>query len=238
MSTLLLNGCSYAHWWSHEWFTTGNISRLANSLGYDEVVNLATPGSSNSRIFRTTLEYLTSNPDVEFVVIALTFYSRFEAPWAETRPIEGRWVSYSSNGIKNESGFESPLYDHPHIKRYIADRFRYDLGIEYIDKLLADLIFFTGWLDSQGYKYCVFNTCEHLYSDPHGFFDAKKIRWLAENPRVIDIKEFISNKWMHEHGAICPETEKQLEPLFRHYGNDGYTMLNDFLHEYITEHCL
>lgn len=238
MSKLLLNGCSYAHRWAHEWYTTGNISALAQRLGYDETVSLAVSGSSNARIFRTTLEYLTLNPDVDFVVIALTFYNRFEAPWASPRPIEGRWVSYSHNGVTNRESDEHLVYERPEIKRYIDDRYRYDLGVEYIDALLADLIFFTGWLDAQGYKYCIINPCERLYADDKGMFDTAKMRWIRENPKIVDIENFIANKWMHEQGAVCPEDETNLDPMYRHYGNDGFTMLNEFMYNYITKNCL
>jgi hypothetical protein len=82
LSKLLLNGCSYAHCWH-------NINELSNRLGYTESINIGLPGSSNGRIFRSTLEYLTAHDDVGFVVIMLTFWSRFEAPWGkESIPLE------------------------------------------------------------------------------------------------------------------------------------------------------
>lgn len=235
----MLNGCSYAHCWH-------NIHELSNRLGYTETVNIGLPGSSNGRIFRSTLEYLTVNDDVDFVVIMLTFWSRFEAPWAnESAPYDGKWVSYASNGITNQidktrvnkSDVELKLLD-----QYITDRFKYDLGFEYFDKLLTELITFTGWLDSINKPYVVFNPCEHLISYTANNYDTKKLQWLRNNPRVIDIENWLSNQWMYDNGAVISDEERAkfqtagipVDPRWAHYGLDGYAKLNDFLYNYIT----
>ena len=79
MSTLFLNGCSYAHAWK-------NADELSTRLGYDTTVNMGLPGSSNRRIFRTTMEYLTKNT-VDFAVIMLSFFERYESPWGKERQL-------------------------------------------------------------------------------------------------------------------------------------------------------
>lgn len=240
MSKLLLNGCSYAHCWH-------NVDGLATRLGFDDTVNIGLPGSSNGRIFRSTLEYLTNNNDVGFVVIMLTFWSRFEAPWgSENIPLEGKWVSYASNGITNQ--IDSSRLDKSEVElklldNYITDRFKYDLGFEYFDKLATEIITFAGWLDSIGIPYVMFNPCEHLWSYSNGYYNTDKLKWLRNNPRIIDIENFLANQWMHDNGADISQEERAkfqkarvaVDPRWAHYGVDGYAKLNDFLYNRIVD---
>ena len=236
---LLLNGCSYAHCWH-------NINDLSSRLGYANAVNIGLPGSSNGRIFRSTLEYLTANNDVGFVVIMLTFWSRFEAPWGkENIPLEGRWVSYASNGITNQidnSRIDKPEVEIQMLDRYITDRFKFDLGFEYFDKLLTEIITFAGWLDSINMPYIMFNPCEHLFSYCKTYYSTEKLKWLQKNPRIIDVENFLSNQWMYDNGAVITAEEQAkfqkanipVDPRWAHYGVDGYAKLNDFLYNSIV----
>lgn len=239
MSKLLLNGCSYAHCWH-------NVSDLSKQLGYTDTINIGLPGSSNSRIFRSTLEYLTANDDVDFVVIMLTFWSRFEAPWGKDAiPIEGKWVSYASNGITNQidhSRVDKSNVELKMLDQYITDRFKFDLGFEYFDKLATELITFAGWLDSIDMPYVIFNPCEHLWSYSNSYYNTDKLKWLKNNPQVIDIENWLANQWMYDNGAVISEEERikfqtagvPIDTRWAHYGLDGYAKLNDFLYNYIT----
>lgn len=231
MKKLLVNGCSYARRWS-------TYQDLAKQLGYQESVNIALGGGSNDRTFRTTYEYLTQNSDVDFVILKLTFFDRVEAPWGQANlPYENRWVSYAANGITNQlvkqmnkSAAEEKLID-----RYIADRFRVEFDIDYLEKLMLNLTTFAGWLDSIGINYCIFNTCDI------GLKEYTKIpHWIKRNPRIIDLNEFMSNQYIFDNnGGTIPEGETHLDPRHVHYyDRDNGLVLNNFLYEYITKNCL
>lgn len=82
---LLVNGCSFTYGDeleghdqtppTHFPLTFGNL--LADKLNTD-CVNLAIRGSSNARIFRTTMQYLMENPPPEYMVLLWSSWSRLE----------------------------------------------------------------------------------------------------------------------------------------------------------------
>ena len=243
MKHLLVNGCSYAVWWK-------NSEQLAHRLGAEKHCNLGINASSNDRIFRSTMNYVMANPDVDFVIIMLSFMIRLEAPWShEYLPYEGRWVSYNVNGIigetKNDRMPHCKNYDQ--IQKYIQDRFVIDMsfrGSEYTEKILLNLIALTGWLESRSIKYCVFNTAEdhvqHMIKTEQ--INQNILNEIRKNKKIIDIDNFMSNQYMIDQGAQVNTAEllnnSDMRPLWTHFGPDGYEKLNEFLYNYITEHCL
>lgn len=243
MKHLLINGCSYGHTWK-------NYDQLADKLGAELTTNISCNGSSNERIFRTTFEYVLANPTVDFVIIMLTFYNRFEAPWAVKKgAVEGSWISYSHNGILSDHELTTEYQQAEHkLRKYIETRAVYDTDMIYIEKLIIGLIMLTSWLDSRSIKYCVVNMGENLikHAVDTNRFDTRKISLLRENKRIIDIENFLANEWMYNQGAVIRESEIAMfaamgataDPKWVHYDLDGYTMLNNFLYNYINENCL
>ena len=248
MKQLLINGCSYAVWWK-------NYHQLSDRLGFESCVNLGMNGSSNDRIFRTTVDYIIKNPQVEFVVLMTTFINRFEAPWARHKDgYEGFWVSYSPQGLTGPNLEKLLMLDDAELRKinkFIEDRYVLDLtrhGYAYNDKFFTNLIQLTGWLQSQNIKYCIFNACEDLieHSVKLGIVNLNNVEYLTRDPRIIDIRTFMSNQYMYEQGAVIRDEERQafdrinipVDPRWVHYGEDGYTKLNDFLYNYITDKCL
>jgi len=226
MSTLLINGCSYTVNWNQ------TCREFGKKLNFENTVNLSLSGSSNDRIFRSTLEYIFKNK-VDFVILALTFWDRQEAPWAE----EGTWTDYSSNGIVRPSEVASPdIYD-----SYIQDRFRYDIDNNYIDKLLNNTITFSGWLDSQNIKYLIFSSPGGYYSEPGFLFNhykntIEKLAYVRKNPRLIDGGDWSSNRYMADNGGVGEE--RDLEPNIKHYNADSFNILNRFIIDYVKKHNL
>ena len=221
MNELLINGCSYTVNWSPL------SGELGTQLGFTTTTNLSLAGSSNDRIFRTTLDYLLTHK-VDYVILALTFWDRQEAPWAKL----GIWTDYSHNGLMRASEVRSPeLYD-----AYIQDRYRYDIDINYVGKLLDSLITFTGWLDSQAIKYLVFTSSGNYFHYPVGTIVQTRLDYLKTNPRIIDIECWNSNQYMHNHGGIG--LEQDWPPDGRHYTSESFSSLNKFIINYINENNL
>lgn len=219
MSKLLVNGCSYTKNWS------STLPEFGTKLGFDETVNIGKSGSSNHRIFRSTLNYILNNP-VDFIILSLTFWDRQEAPWG----IDGDnlWIDYSINGVMLES--DQLAYPRDSYSSYIKSRYKHDIGPAYIDKFISDIIVFSGFLDHLGIRYLIFSAPgEHLKFDPI------KISYLDKNPRIIDLSNWSSNQYMYENGGQSQETGN---PSYLHYDIKSYKLLNNFLYDYIIKHQL
>ena len=237
MKTLLLNGCSYADAYR-------NIGDLASRLGLKSSVNLGRPGGSNSRSFRTTLEYLSKNQDTGFVVLMLTFWGRFEAPWCEHLPVEGKWISYSPHGLSplrsNLRPTQSLSHDVSDINSYIKHRVSTGGWLsDYLDRTVIDVIMFSGWLDSMKIPYCIFHTTGLNYDIDYQReeFDKEKYQWIKNNPRIIDL-DWSSNQFMHDCGGRGYKEDQELDPRTRHYHINEHNILTDFLYNYIIDNNL
>ena len=75
MKTLYVNGCSHT---AGSECSTNYGEIVAEKLGYS-VVNQATPGGGNHKIYRSSMEYLCNeNNKVDLVIIGWTTHERFE----------------------------------------------------------------------------------------------------------------------------------------------------------------
>ena len=225
MNELVINGCSYTVNWSPL------DLELGNRLKASKTTNLSLPGSSNSRIFRSTLEYILKNR-VDFVILAVTFWDRQEAPWNNSNTI---WTDYSPNGPMRPAEIkQDDLYNN-----YIQDRYRYDLDYNYIDKLLNDIIIFSGWLESQNIRYLIFSSAENPLGEPKFLFEyykriQEKIQYIRKNVNIIDFENWNSNQYMYDNGGISNDTNAP--PNSKHYDAKSFAILNDFLYNYIKQH--
>ena len=75
MKTLYVNGCSHT---AGSECNTNYANIIGQKLNY-KVINKATPGGGNHKIYRETMEYLCNdNHPVDFVIIGWTTHERFE----------------------------------------------------------------------------------------------------------------------------------------------------------------
>jgi len=77
--SLVANGCSFTEGYQLSDNTMAWPGRLGKMLNMD-VCNLAVGGSSNDRIFRTSIQHLYLNQDIDFLVIGWTGLARSEIP--------------------------------------------------------------------------------------------------------------------------------------------------------------
>jgi hypothetical protein len=235
MSSLLINGCSYAYTWG-----STLPAELGDKLGFDETVNLGHRGGSNNRTFRTTVEYILENDSVEFVILMLTFWGRDEGAWVIPTPIEGPWISHGTSLHPCDIGVNNRIMDVPldWVTKYLELKTLIGFNKTHCcDVLITDLLCLIGWLKSKNIKYCIFGACDMDYSQDS--LSPIKKRELLTDPRVINIFEWSSNKLLYENGIECIAQDKKLSnPFIRHYNSDGYHILNDFLYNYITDNKL
>lgn len=90
---LLTNGCSFTEGYDLPSLTDSWPFVVGNSLNL-EIKNLAVGGASNDRIYRTTIEYLNTNPVPDIVVIGWTGFCR-----SELTSSQGVYLRISNNCI-------------------------------------------------------------------------------------------------------------------------------------------
>jgi hypothetical protein len=215
---LLLNGCSFLD----NYHYTQQFEQL---MGVS-AVNLARAGSSNRRIIRTTINHIESNP-VDFVVLGLTFYDRQEGPFL-TIPrdtTEGPWVSYNNQGFQatfvSVSDFDSTV-EHKITEDYVKSRYRYDIGLAYLDQLYLDLKMLAGYLQTRGIRYCIFNTCDRHH------------RPVDLGPGFVPFS-FIGNEYLEQNGSRPFEQDLDLPANARHHYGEDVIILTRYLIDRINE---
>ena len=213
---ILINGCSFMDSYHYQ-------NQFGQLLG-GSAVNIARAGSSNRRIIRTTLEYIKQNP-VDFVVLGLTFYDRQEGPFL-TIPrdrVEGRWVSYNNQGFQatfiTASDFDSTV-EHKITEDYVKSRYRYDIGVAYLEQLYLDLRLLAGYLNNQGIGFLVFNTCDRHHQE------------VDLGPGFVPFT-FIGNEYLEQNGSVCMEQDKDLPANARHHYGEDVIILVRYLVDYV-----
>jgi hypothetical protein len=221
VSTLLINGCSYAVRWKAD----AVYNQLGPDLGYTNVINLSISGSSNDSIFRRTINHIITHK-VDMVILALTFYKRQEAPWTTDR----KWTDYSSLGIMRPD----EVRDADQYHQYIKDRYKYDLGWQHVEKMLDDVIMFSGWLESKQIKYLIFSSPIAFNLHSYNLDSIKyKLDYIRLNPNILDLENFSANQYMYEQGGKWDIQDNQFDPNIRHYLPDSYLILNKFIVDYL-----
>ena len=228
---MLLNGCSYGH----RYFEVG---KLGGDLGFNDTINLSRPGTGNQRIFRTTFDYVRQH-QVDFVIVMLSFWGRFEATWGNHIPTEGTWVSYNHNGpslYQDRKLVSNANYIDQFIKLKMETG---DWGPEYINETLRNTRMLTSWLKDMGKPYLIMHSVG-LKND--SCFQQHTVDWtlvdeLRCDPGVIDLVDWSSNLFMYQTGGTPDPAEEHynLPPSFRHFDEKAHEPLTEFLKQYIID---
>jgi len=211
---LLINGCSYAVCWKGE--------RLASDLGLD-LVNISQNGASNSAIFRTTIDYLTTYDDIDTVILMLTFWDR------EEMRIGDNYYNYSPNGFMSPPEELTKDYN-----EYIMNRYRYDFDNEQcIVNLLGRVLTTSAWLKSKNIKHVIF-------SAPGGYIlpGEQRQNILKLEKACQDVSEIIdvrwsSNQYLGDNGKMGVETE--LPSHIRHYNSVECGPMEDKIKQWLAK---
>lgn len=232
--TFVLNGCSF----SANYY---EARHLATSLGYTNFVSLARGGRSNRQIIRTTLEYIESNP-VEFVLLGLSMWDRYESDFITAVPDTDNWVNYRRQGVHDGSvGPDTEFHsgtDFQDVDVYIRNKYTYEHSLKSMDQLMCDLVMFTAYLESKSINYCIYNTCETNYSKYFETVNSFYLPIIQKNKRIVPLDTFISNLFLYEQGSTWADAENIWPNHSKHYDGECYRHLNNYLLYYIKENNL
>jgi hypothetical protein len=223
---LLLNGCSYGAAWGT------SLPVLAKKLNIENYFNLSLPGSSNDRIFTSTIEYILTRP-VDFAIISTTFWNRQSAPWnPKIESYNRHWVSYSPVGIKN---LRYANLNDQYIK-YIEDRYKFDVNHKYMDMFFHDVICLSGFLTSRNIRHVIYSAPgdEFLMSSSlKNHISEPKLKCIQENKSLINLDTWSSNLFLHEAGSTS--TDVGVSPSCKHYQGNENLPLVEYLYNYIQQ---
>ena len=177
-------------------------------------VNLSKAGGSFNRSIRTTMEWIAVNGKPSYVFIPISSCARFElSRIAVDSPIEGAYVTGR---------------EHYDILARISDSCYMTW-----DYMFMNIIMFSSWLEQQDIPYLMWDQCNNFDRIHIREFKAvKKLRWVEENSRVIDLFGFCGNLYMHENGAALLDSKN---PTINHYEDKDYSILKAYLDAYIKE---
>ena len=220
MSTLLINGDSY--------LLHGMSDKFAAQVNCSSVTNLAQGGNCNRAIIRTTVEYLESHP-ANFVLIGLTFWSRFELASEKQQ-----WVNYSASGvIHNNIGYN--IAKLKIINKYIQNKFIHDYqDYMYAEQTILDVLMLCGYLKNKSIAFCIYNSCQIGYD----YISALSKNSLNKIANIVPLDKFVANLYLHQQGANSFDSDKNLSPDIRHYKHSDYHHLEKYLYDYCIDHNL
>jgi len=195
---------------------------LAKDLNLN-LINLSKTGASNSRIFRTTIDYILENDDIDTVILMLTFWDREEIR------VDNDYFDYNPNGFRHNSDKLTEDYE-----KYIMNRYRYDFDNEQcVINLLGRVLTTSAWLKSKNIKHVIF-------SAPGGYIlpgeKRKDILKLEEAcwsvSEIIDVR-WSANQYLGELGADGPNND--LPYNARHYYPTEFKPLDDKVKQWLAE---
>lgn len=207
--TVLINGCSYAFGWNPDkWFEGYNI------------VNLASNGGSNRRAMRTTIEWILTNGNPDYVIIPITFLDRTET-FFDSNVSDARYIDINS-------GFYA---QHP--MGHVTEQFiAHEHTSARFDRFLTDLIMFTAFLQQRNIPYIMFNMCiRNMPSLLDHDLIRIKANYLSKDSGIIDLN-FVGNKYLGDNGATPAASDINFDAEVRHHNVNDYHILEKYLNDY------
>ena len=226
MKTLLLNGCSFGHFWNL-------TDQFISSLGCEEAVNISKVVTSFQRTCRSTVEWIAQNGTPEFVLIPITFCHRWELAISRNQdPIDGSWFPLQRKEfIDRHKGDLRPDVNVDKLKNMLDLYYGSIPTIDtYWDKMFTEIIMLSSFLESKGIKHLFFDMCNE-FDKKHinGHKGFSKIKLIESNKNIIDLFNFCGNRYMWNSMANndnvnfnthhAPEQLKHLENYLLTYIN-------------------
>jgi hypothetical protein len=218
--------------------------RYSDVLGANfkcETMNSAIAGSSNPRIFRTSLRdliRLKSQHDQLMAVVSLTFPLRTElwdAGLSQNRFVnDGEFTSIQTT-VSKSWFYASETSDHPRYKKFIDQYITwYNVEAETM-KLLQEIILFTTWCKHNDIRYVIFSGPLQEPVDVTAPFIQDFYAEVCKDPNVINIFENSFTEWCTGRG-FTPIDEYTQEIHGRtydigHHGEQAHRAFANYLME-------
>ena len=164
------------------------------------------------------MEWIARNGKPDYVFLALTIAQRFEVARVcdQNLPIEGPYI------------VEKDI-QHYDIMARLSD----SCYMPY-DYAFMNTIFFSSWLEQQGIKHIIWDHSNKFdKKDIRGFNGLEKLKFIDANPRIVPLFEFCGAQYMFDNGGDWAENEAHLLPHIRHFTDESYNILKDYLDDYI-----
>jgi hypothetical protein len=228
MNTLLISGCSFVECWPEN-------PEFAQALGCDSTVNLGLTGGSNQRSFRSVIEWIAQNGDPSFVIVPITYITRFELSISNrNHPVDGAWFPVQRYELISHRSEEIlKCVDLGRLKDLI------DLSYAvlpdertYWDRLFTDMIMFAGFLRSRNIPYLMFDMVNAFNPQDIKIYPAtQKITLIEQDPSIIDFWSFVGNRFMWD--TLDTDLKKLIDPLHHHHASAQYRFLEQKLIDHV-----
>ena len=228
INRIVFNGCSYVN---H--YTAGMGGHdLAEKLGINKenICDLSEPGSSNSRIIRTTLEDCHNN-NSSLYVIGITFIHRYELPILKEQQFQQINRHINDVGDLNDG---ITIHD---IEKFHKLKTKFEINADKL-MLIDTLYAYTSMIDSllnNGHKVVLFNTAEIIFKY---FTDDKDLEYINRyNKYIVEKFNWYSNQYQLDKGAMIDETDlhrNHIPDICKHIKQGEHKYLNEFLYDYIN----
>lgn len=226
MSTLLINGCSFARCWNPS-------EEFTKSLGCDQVINLGKDGGSFQRVARTTVEFIAQNNNKKYIIIVpITYAHRWELSISKNDDsIDGTWYPMQIKKYLEKEKI-SNLVDFKKLETLIDLYYGCMPDIRtYWDRCFTDIILLSSFLDQHKIDYLMFDMCNNF--EMHhlkGYKGFEKINLIKKNKKIIDLFSFCGNRYMRNN--MTEEKKNKIDPYAHHHSNKEYKDLENYLLNY------
>ena len=228
MSTLLINGCSFARCWN-------SSEEFLKSLSCDQVINLGKDGGSLQRVVRTTVEWIAQNGPPKMVIIPIPLATRWELSIAKNEDdIDGTWYPMQLKEYLDEKKI-STLVDFKKLEKLTELYYGSIPDIRtYWDSCFTDLILLSSFLEQTKINYLIFDMCNNFkMKHLKGYKGFEKIKLIDNNKKIIDLFGFCGNKYMHDIMKDKDKDKNEINPLMHHHSNKEYKELENYLLNYL-----
>jgi len=225
MSTLLLNGCSFANIWQPS-------KNFLSELNCERVENLGKDGGSLTRAVRTTVEWVAQNGNPEFVIIPIPLASRWELSISNTDDnVDGTWYPMQVSQYIEKSKI-SKLVDSKKLENLAQLYYGSIPDIRtYWDRCFTEIILLSSFLEQRSINYLMFDMCNNFDTQHlRGYNGFDKINFIKTNKKVIDIFSFCGNKFMYDNNEQV--NHKKINEFMHHHADGEYKKLEQYLLNY------
>ena len=226
---LVTNGCSYMAGYARG---NGHID-LAHRLGIPSTLNLAQPGSCNSRIIRTCLKDSYTTQDPTLYIIGLSFLSRFEIPiHLNESSFEGKWISIQ-NQVNFNQQYESH-WTHADTQTLIDLTLKLELYStkDRFENLIYNLLSLVDSICNRGHNILIYRQVDDIDRD---IINQVSAMAHCSDKNFVHGLSWCALPWQFKNGVKWNQLDKALPVNVRHPEIGDHAMLNNFLFDYIND---